>query len=196
LEFNDAEMEALQNEIEADSESIETSPKRRTRDSAGSGIQAGHQSISFEDESWGSLNDDAIVGSKIEDKKDGKSGLKLNKMTEEEIDEEIKQFDRMDEDDNYSDDDFNFGFGDDIKERERQEAIQTKQLLDDAIDDEVDEIFHEEMMKTTKGKDDAKRLKELITNIDQFKAKDASKTLPSNKSAVNSALLTSSQPKP
>lgn len=123
LEFNDAEMEALQNEIEADSESIETSPKRRTRDSAGSGIQAGHQSISFEDESWGSLNDDAIVGSKIEEKKEGKSGLKLNKMTEEEIDEEIKQFDRMDEDDNYSDDDFNFGFGDEVKERERQEAI-------------------------------------------------------------------------
>lgn len=40
-------------------------------------------------------------------------------MTQEEIDEEIKQFDRLDEEDNYSDDDFNFGFGDEIKERER-----------------------------------------------------------------------------
>lgn len=53
------------------------------------------------------------------------------------------------------------------KAQERKEAAQTKQLLDDAIVDEVeDEFFDEELMATEIGKNDARKLKELIGNID------------------------------
>lgn len=74
------------------------------------------------------------------------------------------------DDDNYSDEDFNFGLNEVqemAKAQERKEAAQTKQLLDDAIVDEVeDEFFDEELMATEIGKNDARKLKELIGNID------------------------------
>jgi hypothetical protein len=53
------------------------------------------------------------------------------------------------------------------KAHERREAAQTKMLLDDAIVDEVeDELFDEELMASEMGKNDARKLKELIGNID------------------------------
>ncbi len=51
-------------------------------------------------------------------------------------------------------------------DKARKEALQTKQLLDDAIDDEVDEIFNDELMSTEVGKSDAKKLRDLIGKID------------------------------
>lgn len=52
------------------------------------------------------------------------------------------------------------------------------------------------MMHTTKGKDDSKRLKELIGNIDAYSSKDPSKTLPSKPSkSTTSSVLSSDKPK-
>lgn len=77
---------------------------------------------------------------------------------------------QIEEEDNYSDEEFNFGlneFQEMSKALERREAAQTKQLLDDAIVDEVEEeLFEDELLTTEIGKNDAKKLKELIGNID------------------------------
>lgn len=51
--------------------------------------------------------------------------------------------------------------------QDRREAAQTKQLLDEAIDDEVEEdLLDAELMNTEMGKNDARKLKELIGTID------------------------------
>ena len=80
-------------------------------------------------------------------------------------------------------------------DKARKEALQTKQLLDDAIDDEVDEIFNDELMSTEVGKSDAKKLRDLIGKIDYATEKQTHKVEVkidnSNKYASSSKIVVS-----
>lgn len=119
------EIEDLENELDSD------------KQTAGD-IMAGQ--LSIEDGSWGSFPDYAPT--KLSPKPTAGSH-------HDEIEEEIREG-KMDEEDSYSDDEF--GITD--SEKERQEAAQTKQLLDDAIEDEVDELFNQTEPVTAQARSD------------------------------------------
>ena len=120
----DYEIAALTNEIDADQESRETSPKTKkdklkSRGSNSSEIVAGYQDVSVgkSSGSWGSLNDGYDMP---------QQQSKGDTRIEDEIDEEIRKFDsgQIDDDDDYSDDDFNFGMSEVSEaEKARKEAL-------------------------------------------------------------------------
>ena len=70
-------------------------------------------------------------------------------MTYDEIEEEIRHYDSkmQEEEDSYSDDEFNSGTND--SERDKLETAKVKQQVEDAIDDEVDELFKESELAST-----------------------------------------------
>jgi len=93
----------------------------------------------------------------------------------------IEQAEEIIEEDNYSDEEFNFGLNEVqemAKAQEQKEAEQTKKLLDDdAIVDEVEEeddlkMLDEELMASEVAKNDARRLKDLISKIDSVSGKE------------------------
>ena len=173
------------------------------------GILSASQDIGGDksEESWGSLHDqyEQMIGLNEKGKSDDGNtsistvGAAAAKKIEEEIAEEIQklhgssnakantsnlsieQAEEIIEEDNYSDDEFNFGLSEVqemAKAQELKEAEQTKQLLDDdAIVDEVEEeddlkMLDEELLATDVAKNDARRLKDLISKIDSTTGKD------------------------